>query len=404
MDRKTRLAVVVSHPIQHFAPWHQAVARAGDLHLRVFFCCDWGVREFRDPDFAESFEWDVPLVEGYEHEFLPIARRPQQLSFREVDNPAVGSALDRFDPDVVQVFGWAYRTNWRAVGWARRHRRPVLLYTDSNVRALDAESAWKRLARRAVIGSFYRRVDGALSMGENNRAYHLRFGLPEDRVFTGVCPIDCSRLRAAVPNATAARRRLRQELAIPQDAFVVLSCGKYVPRKRNLDVAAAVASLADRGDPVRAILVGEGPDRARIESFLQNRDIESVLLTGFVNQSRIPQFYAAADVLAIASDFDPHPLVVSEGAAFGLPILASDAIGCIGDDDTARPGVNALVYPCGDWVALRDAIAQLLHNFELRKRLSEGSEHIGEAQDVSVAAKALAHAAQTLRRIGSRQD
>src|SRR5215813_4301465 len=105
-----RLAVVVSHPIQHFAPWHREIARLEGVDLRVLFCCDWGVNEYRDPEFQIDVKWDIPLLEGYEHEFLPVKRRPERLSFWEVDNPTVGAVLDRFTPDVVQVFGYARRT------------------------------------------------------------------------------------------------------------------------------------------------------------------------------------------------------------------------------------------------------------------------------------------------------
>ena len=181
-----KLAVVTSHPIQHFAPWHREIARLGGVDLRVFFCCDWGVNEYLDPEFQIKIKWDIPLLEGYEHEFLPMPRRPERLSFWEVDNPTVGAALDRFAPDVVQVFGYARRTNWRTVGWAKRRSVPVLLYSDSNVKT-DV-SLWRRAAKRVVVRRFYDRVDGAFYCGDNNRDYHRRYGLPPERLFPGGDP------------------------------------------------------------------------------------------------------------------------------------------------------------------------------------------------------------------------
>ncbi len=391
----------MSHPIQHFAPWYREVARRGALELHVLFCCDWGVQEVVDPGFATAFKWDVPLTEGYSHEFLPIARRPRRLGFFEVDNPQVATALDRFEPDVVQVLGWAYRTNWRALAWARRCRRPVLLYTDSNVK--EQVAVWKVRLKRPLIRRFYRRVDGALYVGDNNRAYHRAYGLPEERLFPGVYPIDRARLLAAAPDRKAARRTLRSRHGVPEDAFLVISCGKYLPRKRHLDLAAAAAQLAARQRPVWALLVGEGPQRPELEAWLRQRQIRNVALTGFVNQAEIPHYYAAADAVAVPSDFDPHPLVVSEAASFGLPVLASDAIGCIGENDTARPDVNALVFPCGDVAGLVQGIARLLDDPALRRRMGEASLRISEWQDASVAAEALARASQALVRLGPRR-
>ena len=396
----SKLAVVVSHPIPHFAPWHREVERAGRIRQRVLFCSDWGVGEKADADFGTTFKWDVPLTEGYEHEFLALRRPARRLSFREIDNPSVALALDRFDPDVVQVFGYAYRTNWRAVAWARRRGRPVLLYSDSNLNARRA--AWKSVLREPVVRSFYRRVDGALAIGDNNRAYHLRYGLPEERVFPGVCPIDRARLLAAVPEPAAARARVRGAHGIPGDAFVVIACGKYVARKRMADVASAVATLEARGIPAWAMLVGEGPDRPALERLIAQTGTRRVVLTGFVNQSRIPAYFAAADVLAVPSEFDPHPLVVAEGASFGLPVVASDQLGCIGEHDSAQPGRNTLVFPCGDREALAGSIASLHADGALRARMSAASTAISEWQDARVAAEALARATDSLHRLGPR--
>jgi glycosyltransferase involved in cell wall biosynthesis len=396
-----RLAVVVSHPIQYFAPWHREAARIAGLDLRVFFCCDWGLEAYTDPGFGAELKWDVPLLEGYEHEFLPIARRPRELGFWEVDNPTVGAALDRFDPDVVQVFGYARRTNWRVARWARLRRRPLLLYSDSNASA--HRSVWRRAAKYSVVRWFYRGVDGALYVGANNRAYHLQYGLPAERLFPGVLPVDRGRLLGAVADRAEARRAVRRRHGIPEDAFVVAYCGKYLARKRPLDLVAAAGDAARAGARVWALLVGEGPERAGIEAYCRDEGVENATLTGFVNQAAIPEYYAASDAVALTSTFEPYGLVVTEGASFGLPVIVSDQVGCIGERDAARPGVNALVYPCGDRERLRAAIEALMNDADMYAKMARASELISTEQDVTVAARSLACAARELKRLGRRR-
>src|SRR5262249_20199144 len=105
---------------------------------------------------------------------------------------------------------------------------------------------------------------------------------------------------------------------------------------------------------------------------------------------------------AMTSDRDPHPLVVSEGATFGCPTVVSDRVGCIGPNDTARPDVNALVYPCGDTVALQRALERLYTDRELYKRMAAAALQIAETQDVSAAARDLQSAADELCRLGPR--
>jgi glycosyltransferase involved in cell wall biosynthesis len=396
-----RLAIIVTHPIQYFAPWYRELAKVPDLALKVFFCCDWGLNKYVDPGFKTELAWDIPLLEGYMHEFLPRARPLQRMTFWKTDNPAVGAALDRFQPDVVMVFGYACRTNWRAAFWSRRNHRPVLLYSDSN--SLITPPWWKRIVKNVVVKSFYRYVDAALYIGENNRAYHARYGIPEERLFPGVYPIERRRLLLAVPDRAAARAKLRQALGIPDETFVVLFCGKYIERKRPMDVLIAVNSLARKGLPVWALLVGEGEQRAALEAFCRREDLRNVTLAGFVNQSAIPSYYAASDVIAVTSSLEAYGLVATEAAVFGLPILVSDRVGCIGARDTAQPDQNAIVFPCGNTEQLAQAVELLHKERDLYARMSAQSVRVSEFQDELAAAQRTSKAIGHVCSLGKRR-
>src|SRR5580700_7504923 len=397
---RIRLAIIVSHPIQHFAPWHRELAKIQDLDPKVFFCRNWGSSSYLDPGFNVQVQWDIPLLDGYKHEFLTAKGRQRQKRFFGIDNAGVTTALTQFLPDVVQVFGYSSRTTWRAASWARRNRRPLLIYSDSNAKTIP--TWWKRPIKELVVRQFYDYVDAALFVGDNNRDYHLRYGVPPDRLFQGVLPIQRDRLMQAVPDIDKNRRELRYKLGIPADSFVVLFCGKFTPRKRPLDLVRAVHALARKGLPVWALLVGEGEDRSLIEDFCAKNGVNNIVLTGFVNQSVIPRYYACADILAVTSVIDPHPLVVTESSAFGLPIIASDGVGCIGPQDTAQPDRNALVYPAGDARRLTDCIELLWRERDLYTRMAAESSRIAQSQDVSVAAQQLALAVRTLHKLGPR--
>jgi glycosyltransferase involved in cell wall biosynthesis len=397
---RIRLAIIVSHAIQHFAPWHRELAKIQDLDAKVFFCRNWGSTTYLDPGFNVQVKWDIPLLDGYNHEFLSTRWGHGEIPFLGIDNPGVTNALSRFSPDVVQVFGYSSRTNWRVAAWARHNKRPLLIYSDSNAKIIPAW--WKRHVKNFVVRQFYDYVDAALFVGDNNRDYHLQYGIPADRLFQGVLPIQRDRLIEAVPNIDTNRRELRSKLGIPGDAFVVLFCGKFTPRKRPLDLVVAAHALARKGLPVWALLVGEGQDRSLIEDFCTKNGVRNIVLTGFVNQSVIPRYYACSDVLAVPSAIDPHPLVVTESSAFGLPIIASDSIGCIGHQDTAQPGRNALVYPCGNVHQLEGCIERLWREGDLYRRMGAESSRIAQSQDVRVAARQLAVAVRTLHKLGPR--
>jgi glycosyltransferase involved in cell wall biosynthesis len=396
-----RVAVVLSHPIPYFASWHREVAKLNEIELKVFFCCDWGLDSYVDPQFQVPIEWDVPLLEGYEHEFLRIRKRPTALTFWEVDNPDVGQALDRFDPAVVQVFGYAHRTNWRAAAWTSSRRRPLLLFSDSN--AGNRPAWWKMAAKRLVVRRFYDHVDGALFVSTNNLEYHVSYGLTHDRLFPCPFPIERSRLLGDAHDIVETRLRVRRQLEIPEDAFVVMYCGKYVRHKRPLDLVTAAWEAAKKGLPVWSLLVGEGPERRAIEDYCKTEGVTNSVLTGFVNQAGIASYYAASDALALTSEREPYGLVVSEGAAFGLPAIVSDRVGCVGPQDVARPGANALVFECGKREQLRGHIETLYRKRDLYAQMSAEAARIAQRMEPSNAAEALAEAAAALRQLGPRR-
>ncbi|HTH31330.1 MAG TPA: hypothetical protein VL946_08255, partial [Lacibacter sp.] len=66
-----KLAIVTSHPIQYNAPLFRLLAERGKIDVKVFYT--WGQTEqgfVYDPDFKRAFKWDIPLLEGYEKEFV----------------------------------------------------------------------------------------------------------------------------------------------------------------------------------------------------------------------------------------------------------------------------------------------------------------------------------------------
>jgi hypothetical protein len=71
MSKKWRLAYLVSHPIQYQAPLLRLISAEPDIDLTVFFCSDFSLRTYQDREFGQSITWDIPLTEGYRHEFLP---------------------------------------------------------------------------------------------------------------------------------------------------------------------------------------------------------------------------------------------------------------------------------------------------------------------------------------------
>jgi hypothetical protein len=141
-----RLACLVSHPIQYQAPLFRYIAAHPGVHLTVFFLSDMSVQEYRDPGFHIDVRWDVPLLDGYRHLFLPCAGRSDRLSFLRPLTQGLWRHLKRGDFDALWVHGYAHQALLRAVLIAKRLGIKILMRGESHM--LQEAGAMKLRAKR----------------------------------------------------------------------------------------------------------------------------------------------------------------------------------------------------------------------------------------------------------------
>jgi glycosyltransferase involved in cell wall biosynthesis len=348
-----RLAIVVSHPIQYYAPLFRELAKR--LDLTVLFGHRATPSDQATAGFGVSFEWDVDLLSGYAHSFLRnTARRPGLDHFSGCDTPEIGERFREGRFDVVLVQGWYLKTFLQAVFAAKCQGLPVLVRGDSHLNT--PRSALKRAAKSVVYPAFLRLFDAALYVGERSRAYWMHYGYPRSRLFFSPHCVDADWFATrATPQA---RAELRARLGIQSDAKVALFAGKLVPFKRPLDVIAATARLRAEGRDLRLLFAGAGPLESEISAAAGTAGVPIHML-GFCNQTMMPQAYAAADVLVLPSDGrETWGLVANEALACGLPVVLSDRVGSA--PDLAGNGSAGRVFSVGNVAAFAHAIGDLL--------------------------------------------
>ena len=349
-----RLAIVASHPVQYQAPWFRALAEQVDVH--VFFCHRQSAEDQARAGFGTPFEWDVPLLDGYEHSWLQnVAAAPNVNGFRGCDTPEIRDRLGagRFDACVVN--GWYLKSYVQAIRACWSLAVPVLVRGDS--RLIRRGATVKTVAKFLPYRWFLRRIDAHLYVGTENRAYLLHYGVPAGRLFFAPHFVDNDRFAAGAEAArtSGAVAALRREWQAYADATVFLFVGKLVAHKRPGDFLAAMARLVDRGINVRGVVVGAGPLEQALADEVRSRRLP-VHFAGFQNQQALPAFYAAADCLVVPSDAETWGLVVNEAFATGTPAIVSDDVGCAAD--LIEAGETGFTFRVGD---VEHLAARLLH-------------------------------------------
>jgi glycosyltransferase involved in cell wall biosynthesis len=141
----------------------------------------------------------------------------------------------------------------------------------------------------------------------------------------------------------------------------VLFAGKLIERKRPGDLLEAYVQMVRAGGPgARAYLVyiGEGQLRPQLEARASALRLDSLRFLGFKNQNDLAAFYGLCDVFVMPSVYEPWGLVVNEVMNAGRAVVISDEVGC--GPDLIRDGVNGMVFPARDIVALRRALSEIL--------------------------------------------
>lgn len=349
----TRLAIVTTHPIQYQTPLWRSLAQDPDLDVHVYFGSDFSARGYRDPWFGVSVRWDVPLTEGYAHTFLS-----SNEDLRSLRVNGLREHLRRFRPNVALICGYDPFFYVQALAVLRSLRVPVMIRAETTDVARQ-RSHGKALARAAFLRAFYSQCVGFLAIGHNSRLHYLAHGVPPARIGWAPYCIDTELFERQVEAYGPQRSALRRELGFDDDQTVFLYVGKLIPVKDPLLIPAAVARMdtAERSK-VGLVVVGDGELRQPMESQCRSLLRDQAVFAGFVNQSRLGRFYAAADCLVLPSQTDETwGLVVNEALQFGIPALVSDGVGC--HPDLIVPGQTGMVFRRRDPEALRVAMAHV---------------------------------------------
>ncbi|MGO8718276.1 MAG: glycosyltransferase family 4 protein [Acidobacteriaceae bacterium] len=375
-----RIAYLLSHPIQYQSPLLRLLAQQPGLDLTVFYTSDFSLRSYRDQGFGVPVEWDVPLLGGYRHEFLPRLLDSSDITFFRPLNRGIFRRLRDGRFDVLWIHGYATLNSWIAMAAAKELGIPVLLRTDST--RIDHPRGPVKLALKNIFFRVLRRFTyGVLSVGQRNKEYwqhHLGRDIP---VFSIPYAVDNGFFQQRCREASTSREQLRRELAFEANRPVLLFASKLLARKRCIDLVEAYLELTARWRSASGsrplpylLIVGEGEERPRIEERLRQanpEDREGVRLVGFRNQSELPRYYDLCDVFVLPSIHEPWGLVVNEAMNAGRAVVVSDQVGC--QPDLVADGSNGRVFAAENVTALADALERILADEVVCRKMGERS-------------------------------
>lgn len=364
------LGILTTHPIQYQVPIWKLLAARGRVPVRVYFMSDQGLAVRPDPEFGREFAWDIDLCGGYDHEFVGAVARRQHGFLSMCLNDRMRDVLLTGQIRVLWIQGWQVAAYWQAASLANRAGISTWLRGETNLNS--SGSGRLKVARNFALDRLFSRVDHFLYIGAANCAFYRSRGISDPRLAPAPYCVDTGEFARQAAAMRGSRPALRAQWGIPEDAFCFLFVGKFIGKKRPLDLVAAAHRLQQKlGRPIHLLWVGTGELGERIRSgcrivhdaerplpdgWSQDRSGARASFAGFLNQSQLAKAYIAADCLVLPSEgTETWGLVVNEAMSCGIPAIVSDAVGCAPDlVQSFRPD---LCFPVGDIDALAHSMS-----------------------------------------------
>jgi glycosyltransferase involved in cell wall biosynthesis len=326
------LAIFESHPVQYRAPVYRELQRLVPDRFHVVYATDISLRGNRDAGFGRVVSWDEPLLVGYPNTILKQERGEPLQGFRSLHGRGLSSVFSRLRPRAILQTQFLYEYDFAALFQALIRRIPVWTRQETQDEA-SQRSFGKGMLRLTAYRILYSFVKKGFFIGELNRQHLLRHGIPPQQLIRAPYSTPDRFQNIAEAQFLQIRECCRNKLEIEKNKTVIAFFGKLISKKSPGLLLHAIPFLPDNlKGKITLLFVGSGVLEAEMKEQAQQLEKWGIktIFAGFINQTSIRDFYAAADIVVLPSrrEGETWGLVVNEALQAGCAVALSDAVGC----------------------------------------------------------------------------
>lgn len=298
-------------------------------------------------------------------------------------NPLLLVKVLREKPEVIICSGFSFATLIALIYSLLFHGKYIIW--NEGTRYTEADRSKLRVLTRKIMARF---SSGFVDAGTLSRQY-LESLLPEYHSKPFVTSYNCvdNRKFRIEPSDTGKQVR---ELKVKYPEQNLLYVGQLVERKGIHELLEAYGEvIRASGRRIGLILIGDGPLAEHIRWFRKRNHLPDIYLEGFVENDRLPHYYAFCDLFVLPSLHDPNPLVVFEALAAGIPILCSFRAG--NAVDFIVDGKNGYIVDPANTGDIADKVLEILR-WERKEEIKSFSNELVRKANYSDSAKAFVDA------------
>jgi len=273
---------------------------------------------------------------------------------------ALARAIREVRPDIVHSRNWAAVEAVPAARWVRFCK---VVHSEHGLEAGAAEREPRRRVwfRRLA----YHLADRVFSVSYQLRDLHAgRTGFDPGRIAVIHNGVDRQRF---CPSPTA-RRMVREEFGITPDMFCIGCVGNLFPVKGHMTALEGIEGLASKTANWRLLLIGEGPEREKLETFVAAHPDWKHRVQFLGTSHRVPELLQAMDAYVLPSIAEGISNSLLEAMASGVPVVATVTGG---NPEVVIDGESGLLFPVGDAGRLSAHLLRLYDDKALREQLTE---------------------------------
>jgi glycosyltransferase involved in cell wall biosynthesis len=281
--------------------------------------------------------------------------------------PSQLAHLFRENPDVILAEGRSnFLNNFSLLFYSLITGTPYVWWSLGELQA-PAHSLGRRIF--VYLSSIVERRSAAfLGYSSRARRYFLRSHYSAESIFVAVNCIDTSQAIQQLPASEAESALLKREFGWTAANPVVLFVGALEAEKRVDLLIKAFSDFACQESASRLLIVGDGAERASLESSVPPQLRSRVVFAGRVEEG-VGAYFELGDIFVLPG---LGGLAISEAMVHGLPIVASSADGC--EEDLIVHGENGYLIESGDMTALASAISELVETPRRREEMSRAAK------------------------------
>jgi glycosyltransferase involved in cell wall biosynthesis len=333
-----KLVCVSNNPFPYHTPILNELNRLVDLHV-VYMAGGHPLESFKDdwgttPEYPYSYHWSRAI-------------KGQRSDFRTQISVGISYQLSKLMPDVILFSSWGPLV-WEPLMWKTIARRKAVMWAESTRFSGQFRGGLSNKLRSAVLSS----TDAFVANGSQASLFLNDLGVPSKRVVSSCLP-------SPMTNASRKGTVLKP---FDKDAPRLLFVGRFIARKRPVQVVDAFSSVLERIPGASLAMVGDGPLLSDVRTAASKLG-DRVELIGRLEGNDLAKQYLQSDILVVPSVREVWGLVVNEALAHGLFVIATDEVGAAHDLLSEDTG---MIVPADEphrlSTAMIDAVVNLTKN------------------------------------------